>query len=97
MSGDYSTNWVLKLNADDGHISVSDILNSTDVLWTSVESVLKPQSAAVWPAVVGVAGGGVFVAMAALGFWYLYIRPSKLVCGLMHAILLVASSCESIS
>ena len=78
VRGDGSVSWVLKVDADDGHVSVSDILDPTHVLW---RSILKPQSAApVWPiAVAAVVSGVLFLAIAGLGFWKFYIWPSKVV------------------
>jgi hypothetical protein len=81
VSGDEaSVNWVLKVDADDGHVSVSDISNSTNVIWTSIAVELRPGNRAVriWPLVVGVIGGVFFSAMAAFGLWYFCFRPSKL-------------------
>lgn len=79
MSGNDTVNWVLKVNKDDGHVTVRGILNSTNVLRTSVDSVLTSLCARIleWPIVVGVIGGVLFMAMVATVIWYLYLRPSK--------------------
>ena len=80
VSGGDSVDWVLNLDANDGHVSVSDILDPSNILWASTEEErLKPQNEMViWRIVVGVVCGVLVVAMAGLWFWYFYVRPSKL-------------------
>jgi len=82
--GDSNVRWILKLDPDDGTLSVSDITNTSNVLWTNIDVTLPLDSAVpssqssqpiVW-ILVGVLGGEFVLAMAALGL-YFYARRSK--------------------
>lgn len=79
------TSWVLKVNPDNGNLSVSDITNSSTVLWTNtaehVSSAMAPNpvthakitSRSIAWIVVGVISGASVLAMAV----YFYSRNSK--------------------
>ena len=85
-SGDSTVNWILKLDPDNGTLSVSDITNSSNLLWTNAPSFpLSPSPSSTPPGnstkryteiVVGVIVGAFALAMAALGL-YFYARESK--------------------
>ncbi|KAG0624128.1 hypothetical protein M758_3G226100 [Ceratodon purpureus] len=76
-SGDNTVSWILKLDPDDGTLSVSDITNSSNLLWTNAGNSQSPQSnpkstsdrSIVW-IVVGVIVGAFLLAMAALGLYF---------------------------
>ena len=84
-SGDSTVSWILKLDPNNGTLSVSDITNSSNLLWTNAPNSLSPSpqpipkstsdQSIVW-IVVGVIVGAFVMAMAALGL-YFYARDSK--------------------
>jgi hypothetical protein len=38
MSGDATVNWVLEVNAEDGHVNVTDILDSALPIWPNFDN-----------------------------------------------------------
>ena len=84
-SGDNNVSWILKVDPDTGALSVSDITNSSRVLWTNPS--LQPvvivarggSNRSIVGVVGGVGGGALVLAFAALGFCC-YTRQSKHSC-----------------
>ncbi|KAG0601982.1 hypothetical protein M758_11G152600 [Ceratodon purpureus] len=89
-AGNIIVSWILKVDPDNGSLSVSDITNSSKILWTvnpdpapsapanaqALAAPTKSDRPILW-IVVGVLGGAIFlVAMAALGL-YFYARESR--------------------
>lgn len=89
VTGNVSVSWVLRLDSQNGGFSISDIEDSSTVLWRNLDpSQAKPPGQASRRAsnksnrtttwiVVGVIGGASVLAIAGLASLYYYARASK--------------------
>jgi len=75
-----SVSWILKVDPENGSLSVRDITNSSKILWTTVQPEPEPKPKPKRPIlgiVLGVVGGLCVLALATFGL-YAYARKSKL-------------------
>jgi hypothetical protein len=75
VAGNVSASWVLRLSAADGSLSIGDIENSSNILWTNVHPN-QTNRATTW-IVVGVTVGVFVLAMAGSALFYFHARTSK--------------------
>ena len=75
VAGNVSASWVLRLSESDGSLSIGDIENSSNILWTNIHPD-ETKRATTW-IVVGVTVGVFVLAMAGSALFYFYARTSK--------------------
>lgn len=85
VSGNTSVSWILRLDLVNGGLRITDIEDSSNVLWTNLDlnkakpvnqSSHKSNRHRIW-IVVGVLGGASLLAITGLAFLYHYARASK--------------------
>lgn len=85
VAGNVSVSWILRLDLVSGGLSISDIEDSSTILWSNldlnqatpvIQASRKSNRTRIW-IVVGVFGGASVLAIAGLAFLYYYARASK--------------------